>query len=145
MSSTNVFSKPVKTIMENDVLSDIVHEDEELLLAKNFIKRLSEIENSPNEFFVTVIDNANVVKGIVTRADLETAANKIAKNKRVTFREVASTPVIMKEGDSIRCALDTFEQKNTRIILIVNEQNVYVGKLRISTIRKKIMDLFDAN
>ena len=146
MSSINISDKPVKLIMENDIVSDIVYASDKVYDKINLLSDKIDKLNDPRDFFIVVLESVdNKIKGIITFEQLNLLSEKLSKNKDLNFDTLLdTTPILLGYKHSIREVLDTFEKnKNCNVILIKNNDGNYMGKVKRTNIQKRIKELLN--
>ena len=143
MSSLYLSDKPIKMIMENDIVSDFVYASDEVRYKLDFIyKRIDNLKD-PRDFFIVVLESENnkIIKGIFISKQLEHFSEKLEQNENLTFDGLYKKPMLLNYKASISDALDIFEKNvDCNIILIENENKRYMGKIKRTNIKKRIKE-----
>ena len=144
MSAIDFTDKPVKLIMENNIVSDIVYEGD---LVKNNLKiildKLDSTRKDPRDFFIVILErNTNKLKGIISADELIKMTRAYEKNNTIKFDPFCVKPLTVLYSESIENMVKLFESKKTiDIILVINEEGQYMGKIKRTSLNKKINEL----
>lgn len=145
MNKVNVFDMKVRRIMENNILSDIVFEsekfDDRILELQEALERAGK---NPWDFLLVVLKKNHTIKGIITFKEL----NKVKELKEeksfenIRFDEICDkNPIIIKHEAKIKDVVEKLKPEDVFIVLVVNEKNEYVGKIRQTNLASSISDL----
>ena len=140
MGRISILDKPVKMIMENNVVSDIVYTSDKVNEKMNVVStKLKELED-PRDFFIVILEpENNKIKGMLIFGDLDSLFEQLNKDRNLTFEKLSNIkPLSFGYKQPIRDILNAFENnKEQNIILIKNDDENYMGKVRRSNIVKR--------
>ncbi|MGV8086660.1 MAG: hypothetical protein ACP5N1_03445 [Candidatus Woesearchaeota archaeon] len=143
MAPIDFADKPVRLIMENEIVSDIVYEDDTIKSRISLVlRKLEKSTDDPRDFFIVVLEKiSNKIKGIITFEDLANLTTAFEKDKKLTFKKFVSSPTVILYTESIQKTIKLFESKDVNIVLVKNEDESYVGKVKRTTLDKRLSDL----
>jgi len=141
MNRITLSDKPVKMIMENDIASDIVYADKQIKDQFDKIANKLMSVNDPRDFFFVVLDKKETVMGMITFDEIKNVLNKKQYTKK--FGDLKIKPNILLYTDSIKDAMNKLRDEPYDIILIVDKNCKYFGKVKATTIQKRLNELFD--
>ena len=143
MSCVNLSDKPVKYMMENDILSDFVYGSDRVHDRLNFLyDKLNKLDD-PRDFFIVVLKPVNnEIKGIITFDDLDSLYKQLGQNHDLRFGSLYREPFLFDYRQSISSVLDVFEKNdNCNVVLVTDENNGYAGRVKRTNIMKRVNDL----
>jgi len=137
--------KPVRLIMENDIVSDIVYENDVVDSKKKKILKRLESSMDLRDFFIVVLDvETDKIKGIITFKELQDVISEWKKGKNVLFKDAMVSPTTICYSESIQKVVSLLESsKSVNIVLVTNENNKYLGKIKRTNLDKRLNDFIN--
>lgn len=128
----------VKYIMENDIAGDIIYDSTKVSrLHKELKTKLERVEDARDLFFVMLSSDTKEIEGIITIPELKKILQKTPE-KKITKADINQNPSTINYKSSISVALDKFADFNTNVILVTNENNRYMGKIKRSNFKDRL-------
>jgi len=155
--------KPIRLIMENNILDDVVHLSDPL--GDLFSKIDDKIKNSFRDFIIVILNSDNEVYFIITYKEFSKFLSIFSKflgfskkgNKIDSKKLGAKVEDIMDleqfsikkginaiEADAIvQRALDIMDENKLEVLVVVNKEDKYLGKIKRSSLRKRVDEVID--
>lgn len=154
--------KPSKLIMENNILDDVVYLNAPLKVLFNKIDE--KFEKSFRDFLIVIINSKNEVNYIITYKEFpsfitlfsnflgylkkdDKIDSKKLKNK---VEDLDLKPFSLNKGINaitadieVQKALDIMNENNLEVLVVVNNENKYVGKIKRSSLKKRVDEVID--
>jgi Mg/Co/Ni transporter MgtE len=145
MKLKELLEKPSKIVVENNISEDMVFSSE---TTESFIDRIVERLNdtvSENFLYVYVTDEKEL-RAVITSSDIRKLVEILRKPESKNVHDLnldQEFPVkyVVKSTDPIQVIIDLFKKEPTDIVVITNEENQYLGKVKRSKLNEwfKIM------
>src|SRR6185437_1655705 len=154
---------PIRLIMENNILDDVVHLSDPL--GDLFSKIDDKIKNSFRDFIIVILNSDNEVYFIITYKEFSKFLSIFSKflgfskkgNKIDSKKLGAKVEDIMDleqfsikkginaiEADAIvQRALDIMDENKLEVLVVVNKEDKYLGKIKRSSLRKRVDEVID--
>ncbi|MDO8641984.1 MAG: CBS domain-containing protein [Candidatus Woesearchaeota archaeon] len=152
MAPINYSNLPTKMIMENDILGDILYTNDRLTtILEKLEKKLNHLKDARDFFFVLLDSQTKSVKGIITLLELKELLKFVNEELKKTNKNLpdieihtptyCKKPVLIKSDNTITEVLSIFDSNQENILIVVNDKNVYIGKIRRTTLKDKLDEL----
>lgn len=135
---------PLKYVMENDILSDVVYSNQSIKDSLEKFKNKLLVDDSRDFFMIVISDKLNIFMGILTFLELKNMLDDEKKNLiDKKFIDIMNTKnPHLTDKNTIQDVLNLFEShKKLNIIPILNKDKKYVGKVKRSNIDEMIKQL----
>ncbi|MFA7315520.1 MAG: hypothetical protein WC059_01805 [Candidatus Paceibacterota bacterium] len=138
MKLTELSKKPVKIVIENNISLDMIFpNDKRASLIEKIINKLGDDAGSEN-FLLVYVNEEHEIQAVMTSNDVTKLIEVLSSNPAITkvseLNLEKEFPVKFKinSSDLIENLLDMFTREQTDIIIVVDEENKYLGKVKRS-------------
>lgn len=146
MKFVDLLRQPITIITENDILKDIVFPAEP---AQNIITKI--ITKSPEDILVVYVDDNKKVQGVITAFNVGAFLDGLQDKSEILDTLKVSElnwdkreDTWLRKSDSVESALVKLSTiKNENIFIVVDENDVYAGKVKRKNAVVKIHNLSD--
>jgi hypothetical protein len=143
MTIGELLKKPTKIILENNISNDVIKPNDSITRVIDMILKISE----PGPEFLVVytdeVDSDYPVKAVVTNREISSFVEEILSNKvSTTIKDLkleSKFPLkyFVYEDDLIEKVFKLFQADLTDVVVVLNKDDKYIGKVRRSSFIEK--------
>ena len=150
--------KPVKLIMENNILDDVIYLNDNL--EKLFRLTETKLDHSFRDFLIVILNESNFVQHIITYREFEdymnifrAFVNKIEDKDKPIDANVSELNLnkfkikinnnAVNSNTEVEDALNIVKENKLEVLVVVDSEKKYLGKIKRSSLKKRVNELLD--
>ena len=149
MTINELIKKPVEIVVENNITEDIVSSDS---VASKLLEKAKDVKDAL-DFLVVYTDKDKKIKAVITSREISKLIDILSEKKKklddIKIQELdlerlfPARFVVNKEKATVGNVLDILRTDLTDTVVVQDNSEVYVGKVKRNQLRKRMQILLE--